>query len=100
MRIKIVQQPPIVEIDGIRLDSFEVGLEYEVGNTVAAVFLAEGWAEPTPLDAPRPVLPFTAADEFDSAGFYRRQQDLVRQFRSAGVRPSKAADKPRKKSRR
>jgi hypothetical protein len=100
MRIKMVRQPPIVDIDGIRLDWFEVGIEYDVGTTVAVVFLAEGWAEPVPLDAPRPVLPFSAADEFDIGSFYRRQQDLVRQFRSSGAKPAKAADNPRKKPRR
>jgi len=100
MRIKIVQQPPTAEIDGIRLDCFEVGVEYEVGNTVAALLLVERWAEPVPLDAPPRVLPFSAADEFDIGSFYRRQQDLVRHFRSSGARPSKAADHQRKKSRR
>jgi hypothetical protein len=41
-----------VSIDGIRLDCFEAGREYEVGNLTAAVLLAEGWAEPLPFDAP------------------------------------------------
>ncbi|HEV3062342.1 MAG TPA: hypothetical protein VGY48_29095 [Vicinamibacterales bacterium] len=49
MRIRVIQTARPSCIDGIRLDGFEVGREYEVGNTVAALFLAEGWAEPVPL---------------------------------------------------
>ena len=71
MRIRIMQKPPIAGIDGIRLDCFDVGKEYEVGNSIAALFLAERWAEPVPLDAPRPVLPFSEDDPFDSRVLYR-----------------------------
>jgi hypothetical protein len=71
MRIRIVKEPPIAGIDGIRLDCFAVGKEYEVGNTIGALFLAEGWAEPVALDAPRPYTPFTAEDPFDSRVLYR-----------------------------
>ena len=46
MRIKILRQPSTASIDGIRLDRFQPGREYEVGTLVGAVFLAEGWAEP------------------------------------------------------
>jgi hypothetical protein len=46
MHIRIVQTPPVPSIDGLALDGFAVGAEYEVGNTLAALFLAEGWAEP------------------------------------------------------
>jgi hypothetical protein len=42
VRIRIVQTPPIAEVDGIALDNFEVGGEYEVGNSLAALLLAEG----------------------------------------------------------
>lgn len=35
-----------MDINGIRLDVFEVGYEYEVGNLLGAVMLAERWAEP------------------------------------------------------
>jgi hypothetical protein len=33
-------------IDGIRVDHFIPGHEYEVGSLLAAVLLSEGWAEP------------------------------------------------------
>ena len=52
MRIKIVQKPPVECIDGVRLDLFEVGFQYEVGNLIGAVLLAENWAEPVPSEDP------------------------------------------------
>jgi hypothetical protein len=70
MRIRIVRVPPIAGVDGIRLDCFSVGGEYEVGNSIGSLFLAEGWAEPVPLD--RPVAPghFSENDPFDSRRLY------------------------------
>jgi hypothetical protein len=50
MRIRIVQRPSVSSIDGIRLDRYEVGRSYDVGNSVASLLLAEQWAEPVPLD--------------------------------------------------
>ena len=70
MRIRIVQAPPIPEIDGIRLDCFHVGREYDVGNSIGSLFLAEGWAEPLPLDAPKPIEPFTENDPYDARPLY------------------------------
>lgn len=54
MRIRILQVPRLACIDGIRLDQFVDGLQYEVGNTLGALFLCEGWAEP--VDDPSPAL--------------------------------------------
>jgi hypothetical protein len=70
IRIRIIRLPPIASIDGIRLDCYEVGCEYEVGNCVGALLLAEEWAEPVPLDAPKPPTPFTVDDPFDSHRLY------------------------------
>src|SRR5947207_15794379 len=64
MRIRIVQAPPIRGIDGIRLDCFSLGSDYDVGNTIGALFLAEGWAEPIPLDAPAFSEPLSGGDGF------------------------------------
>jgi hypothetical protein len=50
MRIRIVQRPPVSSIDGIRLDRYEVGRSYDVGNSLAGLLLAEQWAEPVPFD--------------------------------------------------
>ena len=70
MRIRIIQTPPISSIDGIRLDCFQLGMEYEMGNTVGALFLAEGWAELVPLNAETPIEPFTANDPYDQRVLY------------------------------
>jgi hypothetical protein len=51
MRIRIIQRPSTTQIDGVRVDCYCVGQEYDVSNTLGEVFLAEGWAEPVPLDA-------------------------------------------------
>jgi hypothetical protein len=64
MRLRIVERPPIESVDGVRLDCFELGGEYEVGNSLGALFLAEGWAEPMPLDSPQPSLPFSESDAY------------------------------------
>ena len=64
MRIRIIRKPTLSCIDGVRLDNFQPGTQYEVGNTLGAVFLAEGWAEPVASDEPAVVIPISelAAD--------------------------------------
>jgi len=57
IRIRIRQLPFTASIDGLRLDSFEVGGVYDVGNLTAAVLLAEGWAEPVSADEPAAAAP-------------------------------------------
>jgi hypothetical protein len=52
MRIRVIQKPAQQSIDGIQLDRFVPGCQYEVGNVVGAVLLAEGWAEPVTSDEP------------------------------------------------
>jgi hypothetical protein len=52
MRLRIVRRPTESRIDGIRLDHFRVGDQYEVGTALGGVFLAEGWAVPVPDDVP------------------------------------------------
>jgi len=55
MHIRIVQKPRGDKyIDGLRIDKFEVGQRYEIGNTLGTLFLAEGWA--VPVDDPEPAL--------------------------------------------
>jgi hypothetical protein len=54
-------------VDGIALDGYKVGDEYELGNSLAALFLAEGWAEPVELDGPALPEPFSADDPFGTA---------------------------------
>ena len=64
MRIRMLQIPPLASVDGVALDCFHVGVEYEVGNSLGALFLAEGWAVPVELDAPRRPEPFGPDDPF------------------------------------
>jgi hypothetical protein len=46
MRIRILRKPHAECIDGVQLDVFVPGQQYEVGSMVGAVMLCEGWAEP------------------------------------------------------
>ena len=71
MRIRIIQRPHSDSIDGIRLDHFELGYQYEVGNSLGALMLAEGWAEPVQLDEPALLIPFSETDPFDARRLYR-----------------------------
>jgi hypothetical protein len=48
----MIQTPTKVCVDGLRLDRFRVGVQYEVGFLLAAYLLAEGWAEPHVTDGP------------------------------------------------
>jgi len=59
MRIRIVQKPSVACIDGVQLDQFEPGQQYEVGNIFGALLLAEGWAEPVDDPAPALVIPLS-----------------------------------------
>ena len=52
MRIRIVQKPSVACIDGIQLNHFVPGQQYEVGPSLGSLFLAEGWAEPVVPDEP------------------------------------------------
>lgn len=45
MRIKIRQSAAVVNIDGVRLDRFVPGREYEVGTALGTLMLVEKWAE-------------------------------------------------------
>jgi hypothetical protein len=62
IRVQITRQPTVQSIDGIQVDGFAVGGVYEVGTTIAAVLLAEGWAVPMPLDEAAPPEPFSEKD--------------------------------------
>jgi hypothetical protein len=62
MRIRIVRALPIRDVDGIALDCFQLGSEYTVGNSIGALFLAEGWAEPLALEARVGTVPFSETD--------------------------------------
>jgi hypothetical protein len=61
MRIKVVRRPSRPSIDGLQLDRFERGCHYDVGTSLGALMLAEGWAEPA-VDDPALVIPFSETD--------------------------------------
>ena len=46
MLIRIIAEPKGQRIDGVQIDRFHVGQQYEVGPAVGALLLCEGWAEP------------------------------------------------------
>ncbi len=76
MRIRIVQKPPIDDVDGIRLDVFQTGFQYEVGHQLGALLLAERWAEPV-VSGERAL--FVPAQQF-SADAAARPNNLTREF--------------------
>ena len=80
MRIRIVQRPTEDYIAGVRLDKFIPGEQYEVGNTFAAVLLAEGWAEPVDDFAPALVIPLKELYGDDDVGL--RLPNLLRETHS------------------
>ena len=62
MRIKIIQKPEPASIDGLQLDRFEPGFEYEVGTALGCLFLAERWAVPVVTEEPALLVPLRETD--------------------------------------
>jgi len=60
MRIKMLQIPGVEAVDGIDLQRFLRGQQYDVGHVLGALLLAEGWAEPIASD--EPALPMPASE--------------------------------------
>jgi hypothetical protein len=86
-------------VDGIRLDQFHPGRQYVLGNSLGALFLAEGWAEPVEDDEPSPVIPptkFTDKKYSDEL----RLRDFPRNISTKRVLPAIAADRRRPLHRR
>jgi hypothetical protein len=103
MRIRIVQEPSIGDVDGVDLTQFHVGREYDLGVTLASVLLAEGWAEPIPLDAPPPPVPFGPQDPFTMRIIGRHEPPaLVRDEFQPSAKRARAADthRPRQRPRK
>jgi hypothetical protein len=109
MRIRILRKPATASIDGLRLDGFEMGRTYDVGNSVGGLLLAEGWAEPVPFEEsvdPNPRadrLPTAATRPFDRSATHPMNPpsppNLSRDTRRpySDVLPPAAADFPRRK---
>ena len=60
MSTLVLQRPTMDCIDGMRLDRFTPGHQYEVTASLAALFLAERWAEP--LTGAPPALAIARSD--------------------------------------
>jgi hypothetical protein len=45
MRIVVIRQPTVSEVDGLDLRGFKVGRQYEVGTRLGSYLVAERWAE-------------------------------------------------------
>jgi hypothetical protein len=54
LRIRIVQKPKGICIDGLQMDQFRMGQEYDVGWRFGSLMLLEGWAEPVGFEERRP----------------------------------------------
>jgi len=70
IRVRISRVPHVDRIDGIHVGGFEVGKVYDLGTSTAAVLLAEGWAEPVPLEEPARPQPFSEHDGFAPSGYH------------------------------
>jgi hypothetical protein len=53
LRIRIVRSPKAICIDGLQMDQFRLGQEYDVGWRFGSLMLLEGWAEPVGFEEPR-----------------------------------------------
>jgi hypothetical protein len=87
------------DVDGIRLDLFHPGVQYEVGNCLAALFLAEGWAVPVDSSEPAMVIPVS---ELGADREIADPQNLVREVWPPyfDAPPSLALDRRRHRHRR
>jgi hypothetical protein len=86
MRLKIIKAPKVECIDGIQLDTFVPGFEYEVGTTIGTYLLAEGWAKPADRTESGPLI---------SGGNWSLPRTLTHE-----KRPYLAADSSKRKRRR
>jgi hypothetical protein len=96
LRIKILRKPTFADVDGIRLDMFVPGCSYELSNSLGALFLAEGWAEPVDTQDLASVIPVgeLGAENLPAKAMreiYVSDDDL---------RPALAADRRRRPRRR
>jgi hypothetical protein len=96
MRIRMLRRPRETCIDGVRLDQFEPGFEYEVGSSLAALLCAEGWAEPLEPAAFDPPAPQNVFPGPDDQAFLRppRRFGPVRERFPPASEPARAHDRP------
>ena len=66
MRIRIIQKPDIPYIDGVRLEHFEWGMQYDVNSALGVYMIAQGWANPITSDDPVRATPLSELDPDNS----------------------------------
>ena len=86
MRIRMLRRPQETCIDGVRLDYFEPGAEYEVGSSFATLLCAEGWAEPLEPALEPDSSPADATHTSDNAADNAAPRRLARRLESARER--------------
>ena len=64
MRIVVLHRPARAAVDGIDLKHFVPGRVYDVGTSLGALMLAEGWA--APVDSAAQPAPVVSGDPFTS----------------------------------
>ena len=62
MRIRVIQIPPDIVCEEYDFRRFAPGRQYEVGTSLGALMLAEGWAEPVESEEPAVLIPFSEVD--------------------------------------
>jgi hypothetical protein len=78
MRIRLLHRPPARSIDGLHLQRFEPGSLYDVGATLGALMLAEGWAEPVTSETPALLVPLDQGGIVERLP-HREPHNLVRE---------------------
>lgn len=68
MRIRILHRPALDFVDGIRLDRFEPGQQYDVGSALGAHLLVEGCASLVHSEEPVLLIPIRDAVAFSLVG--------------------------------
>ena len=95
MRIRAIQTPTIRAVDGVRLDVFRPGLQYELGTTLGALFLVEGWGELVASPEPAMVIPLSDVNAAYSP-IPATPTNLIRETLPSNQRPALAADRRRR----
>jgi len=78
MRIKVLQRPTLLSVDGLRLDRFEPGYLYDVGTALGCLFLCVGWAEPVVTEEPALLVHTKVGTEIRCRVAFRKKIDKER----------------------
>jgi hypothetical protein len=91
----MLQRPNAASIDGLRVDGFKPGQQYEVGRTLAELFLTEGWAEPVEEN---PAIASARPSAGGAATAGTAGMNVTKaSFPPDDIRTARAADRPRRR---